>query len=504
MRRKQVFHWQGKPARSISELVNEDGVLRSELVLTLMERICGLVEEGGQAGRIILHPDCVIVNEYGDVGLEEQELAASAREVYLPPELDRTDAMTPRGKVYGLGKLMLYMVTGQNKKAEAEIALDNNTLLPLIERCTAFDPEKRYENVRQLHEIIKREKRSGRKLLRAVLAGLFVVLLAGGLYMSWQTGMTRGLETGNNDRYGVGYEKGFDQGFSNAPGIGMTVAPMSEHRGNLSGNYAAETGPKVACSEKEVFFLLDGDLYTMDARTGQTGFLRSAPGAYDLQYYDGAIYLCTPEHILRIDPETAKEEKLCDSNSGRLYIFDDTFFLYDSAGTNYLYRINPDRKSLTQLSGAAKYRCLNIAEGSVYYIDPERGSGICCSNTDGGNSTLISSGVYESFCIWDGRLYAETAAGLIRMDLNGGNPELLTTLPASSPNACDGGVFYISGRGRRLEWLSSDGGIRYTVIPTRTASFQVAGQWVFYENEDDGGRLWRARISGADQERAVQ
>ena len=52
--------------------------------------------------------------------------------------------------------------------------------------------------------------------------------------------------------------------------------------------------------------------------------------------------------------------------------------------------------------------------------------------------------------------------------------------------------------------MSLDGRTRFTVVSTPTASFQVAGKWIFYQNEDDGGRLWKVRVSGADKGRAAE
>ena len=90
------------------------------------------------------------------------------------------------------------------------------------------------------------------------------------------------------------------------------------------------------------------------------------------------------------------------------------------------------------------------------------------------------------------------------MDLNGGNPEYLTSLPAHFPNVSDAGIFYISGSRKNLEWLSFDGRTRYTVVPTRTGAFNVAGQWIFYRNEEDGDRLWQVRVNGADGARVTK
>ena len=507
MRRKRRFKWSGKTECSMTELVSENGALRSDLVLLITEQLCLLLEHPDNAGpsaRVILHPDRIAVNQYGEVRFTEQDVPASELEAYLPPELDRADPSSPRARVYALGMLMLYMSTGQEKKAEAEIALDNSALLPLIERSTAFDPDLRYESVRDLLTAVRREKNTGRKLFPVLLTVLFIGLLAAALFFAWQKGTAGGAESGAAAGYESGYARGYGQGFSNAPGIGMSAAAVPVHSGNLSGNYAAEEGPITAFRETDVFFLSDGDLFRMNAFTGETQLLRSDPGAYGLQYYEGSLYCCTQEHILRIDPDTAKEEILCDSNGGRLYIYDDVLYFHDSGVTGYLYRINPDKKELTQLAGTGQYRCLNVADRTLYYIDPSNGNVICRSDINGGNLSIISSGAYESFCIYDGGLYVGTEYGLVRMDLNGGSPEILSALPASGPNASDSGVFYISGREKTLEWLSPDGRTRFTVVPTRTSSFQVAGQWIFYRNEEDGGRLWKVRISGSDSALAVQ
>lgn len=311
-----------------------------------------------------------------------------------------------------------------------------------------------------------------------------------------------GAKAGDAAGYRPGYVEGYDRGFSAAPGMVMNAASVDSHSGSLSGNYAVGEGPTAAYSEKDVFFLLNGDILRMDAATGRTALLKKGGGAVSLQYYQGALYCCTPEKILRLDPETRKEEIFCE-RGGRLFIFEDAFYLYDSAETHFLYRISDSGKNLTQISGAAEYRSLNVVGGKLYFIDPDQGGGICCIDLEGDEIGLISSSPYESFCVYDGKLYAGTDYGLIRMDLNGGNPEILTSLPASCPNASDGGIFYIAGRDRTLEWMSLDGRIRFTVVTTPTSSFQVAGKWIFYQNEDDGGRLWKVRVSGADKGRAA-
>lgn len=498
----------GKAERRISEIVGEDGTLRPGEIIHIVERLCILLgsrrPEDADGRRGCIHPDTVVVSADGDVRLEDRSLPLSIREAYLPPELGWDDSDAPTARVYALGMLMLYMATGRERKAEADTIVGSRPLLALIERCTAFDPEERFQDTEDLLAAIRRAGRVGRKVLRASLAAVAVCLAAGLFLFSWRAGSSRGGAAGEADAFGSGYADGYGQGFSDAPGIGIAGAPFDARNGNLSGNLAAEGGAVAACSEDSVFFLLDEGIFQMDPYTGEARVLSSDGGAYGLQYHDGWLYYCVGEEIVRIDPKTGGREAFCDSRGGRLYIFDDAFYLYDSAGTGYLYRIDPGTRATTQLNGAMEYRCLNIVDGRLYYIDPKRGDCICRSDLDGGNAGLISSGSYESFCVYGDRLYAATGDGLIRMDLNGGNPEILSALPAYSPNVSDGGIFYISGSGRTLEWMSLDGRMRYTVVPTRTDSFNAAGQWIIYRNGEDGGALWRVRISGADNARLAR
>ncbi len=502
MRKKKRFRWQGEAEKSISELLAEGGPMRAEAILPIIEQLCRLLKNPGEnTGCLPIHPSTVIVNEYGEVRMIERKTGFSEMAAYLPPEQDRAEPNAQGDRVYALGMLMLYMATGQERKTEAEISLDNTGLLSLIRRCTAFDPMDRFDDVSSLHDAVKREMQSGRKVFSFLLYVLYAAALAAFVYAGWLMGGANGAETGDTAGYGPGYEEGFDRGASAAAGITVTAPSFNSRNGSLPGNYSAGNGSTAAFSEKDVFFLADGEIIRMDAATGQAKSIGKVSGAYSLQYYQGSLYCCTSTQILRIDPETGKEEVFCDSLGGRLYILNDVFYLYDSSHTHYLYRISKTGKAMTQITGATEFRCLNVVDGKLYYIDPDQENGICCSDPDGGDVRLISSSSYDSICVYDGSIYAGTANGLIRMDLNGGNPEKLTAAPAFFPNVSDSGVFFISGSGRTLEWMASNGRTSFTVMPTRTSAFQVAGKWILYQNEDDGERLWKVRVGGADSER---
>lgn len=502
MRNNQMFRWTDKTERSLFEIVSEDGVLHSREILHITRKICGILNDKSAdskaAHSFFIHPDNVIVSVGGDVRLEDKHLPLSFTEKYIAPELLRDTQTGAKARIYALGMLMLYMATGQEKKPVGEAEIGDRSLLAIIERCTAFDPMLRFSDLKALQDAISSGVWNRKENFSLLLKSAGVMILSALLLLSWREGKARGEKAGTDAGYGSGYTSGYKQGFNDAPGINIKGAKADPGSGNLSGNLASDVGAFTAFSEDSVFFSLEDSIFKMDEFTGKTELLSSDTGVYCLQYYDGWLYYCTAEKIFRIDPVKAKKEPFCDSRGGLFYIFDNTFYLYDSKDTGYLYRINQGNRTLTQLNGSMKYNCLNIVDGKLYYIDAERGSCICRSDPDGGNMSIISSSSYDSFCIYKGKIYVGTENGLTRMDLNGGNPERLTMLPAYSPNVSDGGIFYLAGRGRLPEWMSADGKTRYTIASSGAGSFNVAGQWIFYRNDSDGGRMWRVRISGAD------
>ena len=508
MKNKKRFRWGEKKERTVSEIISEDGTLGQQDVLYISEKLCSRLESTfpGENSRhkALIHPGSVVVDIHGDVRIADTESFFSSAEPYLPPEWSSSDPYTPGAAVYAIGMLMLFMATGKGTKSELNTGTLSRTLRSLIQRCTAFDPKERFSDLNELMTALRQETGSGKKV-RSVLALLFLICLTGGpAFFFGREGMLNGSAAGERKGYRSGFKRGFEQGFSDMPGIGISEASPDGHNGNLSGNMILAEGPFAARSEEEVFYLTEKNLCRMDPYTQEVEVMAEMSDAYDLQYHNGYLYYCVGENLCRMDIQTAEAETVCESGGMKLYIFNDTIYLYDKEGTGYLYRVDIEGGALIQLNGAASFHCLNIVDGQLYYISPENDHCLCRSDIDGGNQSVISSGVYESMCIYNGSIIAAAGDGLIRMNLNGGNPENILSGSAYEPNVSDGGIFYVSGQRRTLEWMSLDGRVRYTVVPTGTGSFNVAGQWIFYKNEDDGGSLWRVRIGGSDNVRISQ
>ena len=320
-------------------------------------------------------------------------------------------------------------------------------------------------------------------------------------------GEVKGIEKG----YEKGYVYGYEKGFVDAPGIGIRGSSFNPVNGNLFGNMNLEKGAITAFSNDEVFFVYENNIYQMNQYTEDTKIIVSDIDAYGLNYYDENLYYSTDENIYRFSLKTMKSEVFLESKNGLLYIVDDEFYLNDIFNTGYLYRVNKDNKELTQLNGMDKYISLNIVNDKLFYIDAEKNNSIYSCDFDGSNQKLINSNSFESFSIYNDKIYAYainfkedaidySMSFLINMDLDGGNIEGFTNIPAYNINVNDGGIYYISGKNKVLKWMSLDGKTQYTISSFPTKEFNIAKRWIFYINEEDNS-LWKVSIDGSNNSR---
>ncbi len=491
-----------KGERTLSRIVAEEGTLSDHEILAVIGRLCASERLRGAAREegpdVCIHPDNILADDAGQFRFGDCHVSEASLDLYMPPELDVTDHSAPTAQVYALGMLMLFMSTGQLRKKEAQTSSIHPALFNLISRCIAFDPADRFEDTDALLRAINRQTHPARRAVPVLAAAAGALVLLCLLRLVWQRGSLQGRRSGDVRGYTPGYSEGYVQGFSDAPGIDIRGASYDPTVGNLPGNYQADTGAVAASDADSVYYLSGDAVCRMDPYTEEVRILAEIPGVRCLQFHDGALFCCAEGQVLRLDPDTGSESLVCEGPDGELSIFENTFYLYDRDGTGYLYRVDPENGSLTQLNGAMSYRCLQVVDGSLYYLAPDLGDSICKSDPDGGNQDVVSSSAYEDLCICGGMIYASTGHELIRMNLSGGDPEILKRGSFHSLNVTDGGIFFLSGSTETLEWLSIDGKTQYTVVPSKTGSFNVAGDWIFYLNREQDGKLWRVRTSGAD------
>lgn len=518
MARKTKFKWEKLHERSLAQIVAEDGVMSTREILHIAQRLCALLdgadgdEAEGERRLRLIHPQTVFVDQTGEVRLLESDSCSPLRRAYLPPELGRGAEDRQTAEVYALGMLMLFMASAQEKKAALDGADTERPLRELIARCIALDAGRRYADIHALAAALARCRKDSRRTLSGLATALALALGAVLIFAAWQGGEREGGLRGAREGYAEGYAAAYEKGFADAPGIGLEGAVPEAGSGNLSGNLAAEKGALAAFGEGALYFLAEQGVCRMDPYTGAVEVLRAEHAAYGLSFYEGKLFYSADGRVYSLDPASLKRETVCDSHAGLLYFSGGEIYLHDRSDSEYLYRIEKQTGALTQVSGALPYRCLNIVGERLYFIDPLRENNLYSSALNGENLRLLSSHHCDSFSVYGDRIYvsiSQSAAAsgmwggerLLRMDLNGGGLETLSRAPVRQPVATQSGVFFAAGRDGGLQWISADGGLRYTLTDTRCGHFSVVGRWIIFRNEEDGGRLWRVRIDGSDEAR---
>ncbi|RRD96418.1 DUF5050 domain-containing protein [Clostridiales bacterium COT073_COT-073] len=514
---KPRFAWSGSQERSVYEIVMMDGVIHAPEIFYIIRKIGNILTEPERdefldSDNCIL-PQNIMLNRTGQVRLLPQPMSLSLQRAYLPPEQNRM--ITARTNIYGLGMIMLFMATGAADKAKLDSLNEDRVLKQTIEGCIAFDPQMRFADVRALLAFMIREKRNFKKIWQILLLLLAIVGLSYSAFYFYQQGKRNGEISGKAEGYTQGYTLGYEKGFVDAPGIGIGDSPFDPHIGNLPGNIAAAQGAFAVRSEDKIFFIHQGNIYQMDPYTETIKLLVESAEAFHLSYFEGWLYYSASQKIFRLEPHSLKQEVFCDLRSGLLYIVDGDFYLDDLLEPGYLYKINADNGELRQLNDITELECLNIVGKRLYFTDKNKDYHLYSCELDGSNQKLLNSNSCQWFCVYDNKIYGyaasyqdhdrqkrnASASFFIRTDLEGGSIQKIGNTPASYINVTKGGIFYVGGQNRTLEWMSFDGRVHYTIVPSRTGPFNIAGRWIFYQNEEDAGHLWRVRIDGSDNQR---
>ena len=511
---KMHFTWSSTEKKSIREIVTEQGVRPEKEILYIIRKLCAVLEnKDGKETEIppCLLPQNIFLNTEGEIFLSPQKISFSLQEPYYPPEQMREERVRNKNYIYNLGMLMLFMAVGDTNKAKLDALAENKILQEVIEKCTAFDPDMRFSSPKELLSFVARKKRKWEKWIAALLTlagtGMLLTLLFYFYTEGEQTGEAAGRESG----YMAGYAGGYEKGLAEAPGIGLGASPYDFRRGNLFANVAASNGAFLAQSEDELFFIHQRNIYRMNPYTEKIKLLVENAEAFHLSYYDGWLYYSAKEKVFRVHPLSLRQEVFCEQRSGLLYIEDGEFYLDDAAENGYLYKINPQTGELRQLNGITDYHCFHVADQRIYYTDKENDYAVYRCDLDGSNRKLVSSNHCEWICLYENKIFGYAAgyeteeerkssspAGfLIRMDLEGGSMQKIGHIPASYLNVTSGGIYYVAGQNKTLEWMSFDGRIHYTIVPTATGPFNLAGRWIFYVNREDGDSLWRVRVDGS-------
>jgi hypothetical protein len=312
-----------------------------------------------------------------------------------------------------------------------------------------------------------------------------------------------------------------------AGSIGASVAHDSTKEGNLSGNL---NNGGMAVLGDEGIYLSDGHgIYLLKEAGSQAELLLEGSGIKDLNYCQGTLYFATNDDIQSYDPSSGSTSIIVSTPNEGLFISDGMLYYEDGLDGLRLYRLSlpgssgaSSRPELIHDKAGAMYRTL--VGGRIYYSD---GSAYALHAYDlaSGQDDLVDAGDCHWLSAWDGRLvYSDFGSnGAMKvLDVGGGaggggaggagaggggaagasagQPEILADYGESYNVATAAGVFYQSGENQAICNIPLEGGIPLKLNNIRSGAFCVVGDWIVYENKDDGEKLWMLRFDGTDNQ----
>lgn len=514
--------------RTLNQVVTENGPLAARDVLDIAARLAKiLVYLHGQTPPVVhrdIKPQNIVLATDGSLKLIDFGIARSYQHdgrhdtVYLgsrpyaPPEQFGYAQTSPQSDIYAMGVVLLYLATGSTDRQNLESRIENRRLRALVERCIAFDPAARFESAQQVLDYLRKSGQR-RGLWAGALAGaVAVVVLASVVGYTLGRGSAvpaaGSLPAGSAPSAGqAGVQSGSTPQSTGAPQSGAAYTPLPipgnlPFEGNWNGNIANDG---MAVGTEEAIYFSDGNAIYAMAGDDEPVLLAAVAGAEYLNLYDGVLYYSNGSSICCINVGAGETEpqKLANASAGSLVARDGVLYYKDQTDGNALYQVSLDGRTTQRINDLRNTIYLNIYGGRVYYADDENGYALTSANVDGSDVQVLG-GEAHWVCVYEGTIYCNIDGGLQAIPAEGGEAVMLASASVAYINVTPYGIFYKdhSDKGY-LKMMPLGGGSAITIAESYTKDLSVAGGWVFYWNDDDGGRMWRVRIDGTENQPAA-
>jgi serine/threonine protein kinase len=183
------------------KVANESGeAVTLKKIVSIVCKVCGIIEKLHAMAPPIIHrdikPQNIIISDSGNIHLVDMDTV----QVYSPQKSYDTEILgtaitaapeqfgykrcDPRADVYGIGMLLVFLLTGGyeiNKLRELRVS---PALKRIIFKCLHFDPEKRYPSVRRLHKRLSAYATHWHDLAKRSACVILLCTMAAGIYVN--------------------------------------------------------------------------------------------------------------------------------------------------------------------------------------------------------------------------------------------------------------------------------------------------------------------------------
>lgn len=160
------------PGDTLNFLIERDGVFDTRMVLETIKKLCGIISFLHRQNPPIVYrdlkPQNIIMTPNGKVSLIDFGISREDSEdkafdtvivgsrAFAAPEMYGFTKSDSRTDIFMLGRLALYLCTGNYNQQTALGQVPSKELLKIIKKCTELSPEKRYATVQKLTKAIDR------------------------------------------------------------------------------------------------------------------------------------------------------------------------------------------------------------------------------------------------------------------------------------------------------------------------------------------------------------
>lgn len=534
--------------RSLHEVIKSNGVFGTRDIFDIVMKLVDILHYLHSQSPPVIHrdikPQNIILDKEGNVHLIDFGIARLHKKGrtqdtfvvltldYAPPEqygFDQTSTLTD---IYSTGIVMLFMATGNLLRSELEAQIINNRLRNLILKCIALDPKYRIQSVGEIASYIQKSgtKNKGRIRLAAATCLLFTAL--GLSSVSYVFGVHKGESLGRKAGYEMGFGVGYTDGFEDAPVLEFSKASAIEGKiGNSRGNMSMEGGSFAVAGSDRIFYVLDGDIYSMANDGSDFECIVKGENASNLSYYNGWLYYRSEGDIVQTNIYNFRRDVILKDGEGMIYIEDEKYYIVDDRS---LHIFDPSSAEMKKLADLKPHKYLNIFRGHLLFASKESGKlevlKIAGSreeeSSNSSEDTIFLTKMEESaailaqsdvlctgICVYKNSLYCciedEFMTRLIRIDSgskdekkhDSDSMQMISELNAKAFQVADQGVYYIDATDGTLRFCSMDGRFKMRISGNQVGSFNIAGDWIFYRNQSDEDSLWCVRTDATDDHR---
>jgi serine/threonine protein kinase len=186
------------PGKSLADYLESCETIPEKKVLSIVCKVCGIVEKLHAMDPPIIHrdikPQNIILSESGAIHLVDLDTVQAeipeksydteilGTAVTAAPEQFGYKRCDARADVYGIGMLLVFLLTGGYDKNQLRLLHVSPKLKRIINKCLRFDPEKRYPSVRLLHRRLEAYNVRWRNLAIMSVCVVLLCTAAAGIY----------------------------------------------------------------------------------------------------------------------------------------------------------------------------------------------------------------------------------------------------------------------------------------------------------------------------------